>query len=90
MIDPYSLFKFYNCIYCLFDIYTVVQCPGEGQSFSNDCRPLGATCSNPFPPLICDVPTCSCPIGQALNEETNKCVNALECSKYILNYPIIV
>ena len=73
-----------------FIFYIVAPCPGEGQSFSSDCRPLNATCSNPFPPLICDVPMCSCPIGQVLNEEINKCVNSSECSKRICKLSIVV
>ena len=68
---------------------SLVPCPGEGQSFSSNCRPLNATCSNPLPPIICDAPVCSCPIGQALNEETNKCVNVSECSKLTLNYSLL-
>ena len=75
-------------VYLIF--YTVVQCPGEGQFFSNDCRPLNATCSNPFLPVICDVPMCSCPIGQVLNEETNKCVNASKCSECICKLFIVL
>ena len=65
---------------------TVVPCPAEGQTYSSDCRPLNATCSNPSPPSICDVPMCSCPTGQVLNEELNKCVDVSECSKFFSYY----
>ena len=67
--------------YLMFSV--VVPCPGEGQTFSNNCHPYNATCSNPFPPVVCHAPMCSCPVGQALDERTNKCINAFECSKYI-------
>ena len=83
----------YACMYaCMYVMYvymyynhlwlcTVVPCPAEGQSFSSNCRPLNATCSNPSPPSICDLAMCSCPTGQVLDEELNKCVNVSECSK---------
>ena len=63
---------------------TIVPCPAEGQTYSSDCRPFNATCSNPSPPSICDLPMCSCPTGQVLNEELTKCINVSECSKCVL------
>ena len=61
---------------------TVVPCPAEGQSYNSDCRPLNATCSNPSPFILCEIPRCSCPTGKVLDEELNKCVNVSECSKF--------
>ena len=71
---------------------TVVPCPAEGQSFGPNCRQLNATCSNPSTPAVCDLPMCACPLGQVVDEETNKCVNISECSKCILlfSYTIFV
>ena len=63
-------------------ICTIVPCPAEGQSYSSNCRQIGATCSNPSIPAICDVPACACPLGQVVDEETNKCINISECSKF--------
>ena len=60
----------------------VVPCPAEGQTYSSNCHPLNATCSNPSPLVICDSPMCSCPTGQVLNEELTKCINVSECSKF--------
>ena len=61
----------------------VVPCPGKGQSFVGGCNPLNATCSNPNPGIICDVPICTCPSGQVLDEFTYTCVNVSECGKYM-------
>ena len=63
---------------------TVIPCPIEGQSFNSDCRQLGATCSDPSLLTVCDSPTCACPLGQVVNEESNKCVNVSECGKCTL------
>ena len=70
----------------------IVPCPAEGQSFSSNCRQINATCSNPSTPALCDSPMCACPLGQVVDEETNKCVNISECSKCILlfSYTIFV
>ena len=64
----------------------IVPCPAEGQSFNSNCRQINATCSNPSTPAICDSPMCACPLGQVVDEETNKCVNISECSKCIYFY----
>ena len=63
-------------------ICTIVPCPAEGQSYSSNCRQIGATCSSPSIPAICDVPACACPLGQVVDEETNTCINISECSKF--------
>ena len=63
-------------------ICTIVSCPAEGQSYISSCRQINATCSNPSTPEVCDLPMCVCPLGQVVDEETNKCVNISECSKF--------
>ena len=64
---------------------TIVPCPAEGQSYSSNCRQINATCSNHFIPAICDLPMCACPLGQVVNETTNKCVDISECCKCTLS-----
>ncbi|XP_065917768.1 uncharacterized protein [Dysidea avara] len=56
-------------------------CPIRGQYYSSGggCLPVGATCDDPNPPLLCDAFTCVCPDGQVISPDANRCINVAEC-----------
>ena len=60
-------------------------CPIRGQYYSSGgCLPVGATCDDPNPPLLCDAFTCVCPDGQVISPDANRCINVAECRKLLL------
>ena len=61
---------------------SLVSCSIKGQVHTVDCFGTNATCSNPNPPVLCDVPQCVCPKGQVIDEAKSACIGGAECRKY--------
>ena len=60
-------------------------CPIRGQYYSSGgCLPVGATCDDPNPPLLCDAFTCVCPDGQVISPDANRCIDVAECRKLLI------
>ena len=60
----------------------LVSCSIKGQVLTIDCFGNNATCSNPNPSVICDVPQCACPKGQVIDEAKSACIDGAKCRKY--------
>ena len=63
-------------------LFLLVTCPVEGQFYTTDCFGANATCSNPNPPEVCDIPQCVCPQGQVTDAVGKACINGTDCSKH--------
>ena len=63
-------------------LFLLVACPIDGQFYTSDCFGMNATCDDPNPPAICDLPQCVCPQGQVIDTDARACINGSECSKY--------
>ena len=46
-----------------------------------DCAGINATCENPNPAAICDLPQCVCPQGQVIDTDAGACIDGTECRK---------